>query len=70
MQAYLTPVLGEAMSRFMTDNDIRRGLAQGFAPGFPIPERFVTDLRRDNQDENRPTIRMRIRRRGDIEGRA
>jgi hypothetical protein len=27
-------------------------------------------LRRDNQDENRPTIRMRIRRRGDIEGRA
>ncbi len=27
-------------------------------------------LRRDNQDENRPTIRMRIRRRGDIDGRA
>ena len=27
-------------------------------------------VRRDNQDENRPTIRMRIRRRGDIEGRA
>ena len=27
-------------------------------------------LRRDNQDENRPTIRMRIRRRGDNEGRA
>jgi pimeloyl-ACP methyl ester carboxylesterase len=45
MQAYLTPVLGEAISRFMTDNDIRRGLAQGFAPGFPIPERFVADFR-------------------------
>ena len=27
-------------------------------------------VRRDNQDENRPTIRMRIRRRGDSEGRA
>jgi hypothetical protein len=27
-------------------------------------------LRRDNQDENRPTIRMRIRRREDSEGRA
>jgi hypothetical protein len=28
------------------------------------------DLRRDNQDENRATIRMRMRRRGDYEGRA
>ena len=27
-------------------------------------------LQRDNLDENRPTIRMRIRRRGDSEGRA
>ena len=27
-------------------------------------------VRRDNQDENRPTIRMRIRCRGDSEGRA
>jgi hypothetical protein len=27
-------------------------------------------LRRDNQDENRATIRMRMRRRGDYEGRA
>jgi hypothetical protein len=27
-------------------------------------------VRRDNQDENRPTIRMRIRRREDSEGRA
>jgi hypothetical protein len=29
-----------------------------------------TSLRRDNQDENRATIRMRMRRRGDYEGRA
>jgi hypothetical protein len=27
-------------------------------------------MRRDNQDENRATIRMRMRRRGDYEGRA
>jgi hypothetical protein len=27
-------------------------------------------VRRDNQDENRATIRMRMRRRGDYEGRA
>ena len=30
----------------------------------------VVGLRRDNQDENRATIRMRMRRRGDYEGRA
>ncbi len=31
---------------------------------------IVWDVRRDNLDENRATIRMRIRRRGDSEGRA
>ena len=31
---------------------------------------WVEKLRRDNQDENRATIRMRMRRRGDYEGRA
>jgi hypothetical protein len=30
----------------------------------------IVGLRRDNQDENRATIRMRMRRRGDYEGRA
>jgi pimeloyl-ACP methyl ester carboxylesterase len=45
MQAYLTPVLGEAMSRILTDDGVRRGLAQGFAPGYPMPERFVADFR-------------------------
>jgi pimeloyl-ACP methyl ester carboxylesterase len=45
MQAYLTPVLGEAMSRILTDRGVRRALAQGFAPGYPISERFVADFR-------------------------
>ncbi len=36
----------------------------------PFADPAILGLRRDNQDENRPTIRMRIRRRGDIEGRA
>ena len=31
---------------------------------------FQQPMRRDNQDENRATIRMRMRRRGDYEGRA
>jgi pimeloyl-ACP methyl ester carboxylesterase len=42
--AAMTPVLGELLSRFETDAAIRRGLAQGFAPGFPVPEKFVADL--------------------------
>ena len=33
-------------------------------------ETTLIGLRRDNQDENHATIRMRIRRRGDDEGRA
>jgi pimeloyl-ACP methyl ester carboxylesterase len=41
----MTPVLGELLSHFETDETIRRGLAQGFAPGFPVPEKFVADLR-------------------------
>jgi pimeloyl-ACP methyl ester carboxylesterase len=36
--AAMTPVIGEALSHFETDEAIRRGLAQGFAPGFPVPE--------------------------------
>jgi pimeloyl-ACP methyl ester carboxylesterase len=44
-QAYFTPVVGEMLSHLMTDKAIRRGLAQGFAPGFPVPERFVADMR-------------------------
>jgi pimeloyl-ACP methyl ester carboxylesterase len=43
--AAMTPVLGELLSHFETDGAIRRGLAQGFAPGFPVPEKFVADLK-------------------------
>jgi pimeloyl-ACP methyl ester carboxylesterase len=43
--AAMTPVLGELLSHFETDETIRHGLAQGFAPGFPVPERFVADLK-------------------------
>ena len=42
---YLMPVVGEMLSHFESDEAIRRGLAQGFAPNFSIPEKFVTDLR-------------------------
>jgi pimeloyl-ACP methyl ester carboxylesterase len=42
--AAMTPVIGEFLSHFETDDTIRRGLAQGFAPGFPVPEQFVADL--------------------------
>jgi pimeloyl-ACP methyl ester carboxylesterase len=44
-EAYLTPVIGELLSHVLTDKAIRNGLAQGFAPGFPVPERFVADAR-------------------------
>jgi pimeloyl-ACP methyl ester carboxylesterase len=40
-----TPVIGELLSRFETDGVIRKSLAQGFAPGFPVPERFVADFK-------------------------
>jgi pimeloyl-ACP methyl ester carboxylesterase len=43
--AVMTPVLGELLSDFTTDDAIRHGLAQGFAPGFPVPEKFVADLK-------------------------
>lgn len=43
--AYLSPGLGELLSHFRSDAAIRRGLAQGFAPGFPVPEKFVADLK-------------------------
>lgn len=43
--AYLDPVLGQLLSRLQTDNALHRGLEQGFAPGFPIPEAFVADVK-------------------------
>lgn len=42
---YLEPVVGEFLSRLQTDEALRRGLAQGFAPGFPVPDAFVADLK-------------------------
>ena len=41
----LVPVLGELLSRFMSDATIRQMLAQGFAPGFPVPDKFVADVK-------------------------
>ena len=43
--AYFDPVIGELLSHFQTDRAVRKGLAQGFAPGFPVPEKFVADIR-------------------------
>lgn len=40
----LTPVAGQALWRLRTDPMLRQALAQGFAPGFPVPEKFVADL--------------------------
>ena len=42
---YLMPIIGEMLSHFQSDAAIRRGLSQGFAPNFIIPEKFVADLR-------------------------
>ena len=42
---YLMPVVGEMLFHLESDEAIRKGLAQGFAPNFSIPERFVADLR-------------------------
>lgn len=41
----LIPVVGELLSRFASDATIREMLAQGFAPGFPVPDRFVADVK-------------------------
>jgi pimeloyl-ACP methyl ester carboxylesterase len=43
--AYFARVIGELLSHFHSNETVRRGLAQGFAPGFPVPENFVADLR-------------------------
>jgi len=40
----LRPVIGQALWRLRTDSMLRHALAQGFAPGFPVPEKFVVDL--------------------------
>lgn len=40
----LSPVLGQALWRLRTSEALRKALTQGFAPGFPVPEKFVADL--------------------------
>ncbi|MGB2931132.1 MAG: alpha/beta fold hydrolase [Methyloceanibacter sp.] len=38
------PVVGELLSRFQTDKAVAKALRQGFAPGIPVPEKFVADF--------------------------
>ncbi len=40
------PVLGEALWRLTPDFAIKDALGQAFAPGFPVPDAFVDDVRR------------------------
>jgi pimeloyl-ACP methyl ester carboxylesterase len=40
----LMPLIGQGLWRVRTDAVLRQALAQGFAPGFPVPEKFVADL--------------------------
>ena len=56
-QAFLTPVLGEALSHVVGRDSLRRGLAVGFAPDFAIPERFVDDLEQLTYDAFRQAHR-------------
>lgn len=40
------PVIGEALWRIKPDFSIRDGLKVAFAPGFPVPDAFVDDVKR------------------------
>ena len=40
----LSPLLGQALWRLRTDAALKEALTQGFAPGFPVPKKFVADL--------------------------
>jgi pimeloyl-ACP methyl ester carboxylesterase len=40
------PVIGEALWRIKPDFTIRDGLGVAFAPGFPVPDAFVEDVKR------------------------
>jgi len=43
-RAHVAPVVGELISHFVTADRFREGLADAFAPDFPVPEKFVADL--------------------------
>lgn len=45
MRAFMTPMIGELMSHFVGDDARRQMLAFAFAPGYPVPERFVADMK-------------------------
>ena len=40
----LMPLVGQGLWRVRTDAVLRQALTQGFAPGFPVPQKFVADL--------------------------
>ena len=42
----LTPVLGQALRRMVTDGEIRSGLGQAFTNGYKVPSQFVRDFRK------------------------
>lgn len=39
------PLLGQAMWRISPDFMVRRNIAQGFAPGFEVPDKYIEDVR-------------------------
>jgi pimeloyl-ACP methyl ester carboxylesterase len=40
----LSPLIGQGLWRLRNDTVLRQALSQGFAPGFPVPQKFVADL--------------------------
>ena len=44
-RAHVAPILGEVVYHFVTEQRLREGLVHAFAPDFPIPEKFVADLK-------------------------
>ncbi len=45
MQAFMMPGVGALMSHFVGDDARRQMLAFAFAPGYPVAERFVADMK-------------------------
>lgn len=43
-EIYKAPLIGPVLSHFDTPRLARRGLGQGFAPGFSVPDKFVADF--------------------------
>jgi pimeloyl-ACP methyl ester carboxylesterase len=41
----LAPIVGQFLWHMRTNAVLRQALSQGFAPGFPVPEAFVRDLK-------------------------